>query len=450
MDQLAQQVERYCRKQGLLHRNERVLVALSGGADSVCLLYLLRELAPAWDLELAAAHLHHGLRGREADGDLAFVQQLCQRLEIPLYEKRVDVKQIAQKLGCSLETAGRQQRYDFLQSVQKQEKFDVIATAHQKNDQAETVLMHVLRGSGGRGMAGIPPRRGMIIRPLLDVSRTQIEQYLEKNGLAYRMDSSNTSRDMTRNKVRLELLPLLKREYNPNIVQALCRTAESLRQQQMELDRQAACFFQTAVSPTKTGWKTEGKSLLAAGQAVGKLVLCQMARQELEWPHIQAIWNLLKQNQTGKGIDLPGNRRAVVSYGHLILQEAEHKPLEFCYQLQIGEKQYLAELGLWAGVQWTLEDTPEQEGHTMWYAGEPICIRSRKPGDRIRTGGMDKKVKKLLIDEKIPREERDRCPVVQVGKNIVWVYGVRHADKGPEGAKKITIWIKERETCIRT
>ncbi len=309
--------------------------------------------------------------------------------------------------------------------------------------------MHLLRGSGGRGLAGIPPRRGTIIRPLLDVSRTQIEQYLDKNGLDYRVDSSNASRDMTRNKVRLELLPLLEREYNPNVVQTLCHTAESMRQMQMELDRQAACFFQTKVRRTLKGWETENKALLMLGQAVGKLVLCKMAQQELEWPHIQAIWQILEQKQSGKGVDLPGNRRAVISYGHLVLREAEHKPLEFCYQLQIGKKQYLAELGLWAGAQWTRGDALERDGHTTWYAGGPICIRSRRPGDRIRTGGMNKKVKKLLIDEKIPREKRDKCPVVQVGENIVWIYGVRHADMCPEGSKKITIWIKEREACIR-
>ncbi len=457
-------VERYCMQQQLLVRGGRVLVALSGGADSVCLLYLLKQLQSKWQLQLAAAHLHHGLRGAEADADLVFVRELCHTLDISFYEKKVDVATFAKEQGCSVETAGRKLRYAFLEEAaqrfavetipivqrvcienQAEERHVRIATAHHKNDQAETVLMHLLRGSGGRGLAGILPKRNHIIRPLLCLTREEIEGYLKQNEIPFRTDSSNLCSDVTRNRVRLELLPHLAREYNPEIVETLCRTAEIMRQQQLEVDKQTERFLQTHVKQEGCGRRVEAETLLACGITVGHAVLCRIAGMELDWQHTQAIWQLLKQNKTGAQVDLPQNTVASLCYETLYIGPKEEKQQGFFYELRPGETCTIVEAGVIAGVEWTAEDENRQESaHIMPYQGKAVLIRSRQPGDRMRTGGKTQRVKQMMIDAKIPKNQRDRIPIVEVGGEVVWIVGLRHADAPPGGTQKIKIWIKER------
>ncbi len=471
MRQLINKVENYCVQQQLLVRGGRVLVALSGGADSVCLVHMLKQLQPKWNLQLAAAHLHHGLRGADADADAAFARKLCQTLDIPFYEKKADVAAFARQQNCSVETAGRGLRYEFFyeaarnfaaetgvaaDEIERQDTpaktaADVrIATAHHKNDQAETVLMHMLRGSGSRGLAGIPPKRDNIIRPLLCLTREEIETYLQQNGISFRTDSTNLCSDVTRNRVRLELIPKLKQDYNPEIVETLCRTAEIMRQQQTDIDKQAQQFIQNHVKQEKNGWHVAAAELLAQGMTIGHAVLCHMAGSALEWGHVQAIWRILEKNETGCQMDLPHGMTAALSYGILTVGRREKTISGFSYILRPGETCLLPEIGYAAGVDWAVEQDKRQESvHIMPYHGEPIVIRSRQPGDRIRTGGRLQRVKQMMIDAKIPRELREKIPVVEVGGDIVWVCGLRHADTPHDGTQMIKIWIKEKSTCIR-
>lgn len=471
MRQLINKVENYCVRQQLLTQGGHILVALSGGADSVCLLYLLKQLQPKWNLQLAAAHLHHGLRGADADADAAFARELCQTWKIPFYEKKADAAAFARQQGCSVETAGRGLRYAFLEEAARkfaaetgaaEEDIDgqemaakaakdvYIATAHHKNDQAETVLMHLLRGSGSRGLAGIPPKRGNIIRPLLCLTREEIEAYLQQNGIPFRTDKSNFDNDVTRNRVRLELIPQLKQDYNPEIVETLCHTAEIMRQQQTDIDKQAQQFIQTHVKTEKNGRCAAAAELLAQGMTVGHAVLCHMAGSAPEWGHVQAIWRILEKNETGCQIDLPHGMVATLSYGMLTVGAKEKTISGFSYILRPGETCVLPEAGYVAGVDWAAEQDKRQESvHIMPYHGEPVVIRSRQPGDRIRTGGQRQRVKQMMIDAKIPRELREKIPVVEVGGDIVWVHGLRHADTPYDGTPMIKIWIKEKSACIR-
>ncbi len=457
MRQLINKVENYCVQQQLLVCGGRVLAALSGGADSVCLVHMLKQLQPKWNLQLAAAHLHHGLRGADADADAAFARKLCQTLDIPFYEKKADVAAFARQQNCSVETAGRGLRYDFLEqtarnfAAETDAAADVrIATAHHKNDQAETVLMHMLRGSGSRGLAGIPPKRDNIIRPLLCLTREEIETYLQQNDISFRTDSTNLRSDVTRNRVRLELIPQLKRDYNPEIVETLCRTAEIMRQQQTDIDKQAQQFIQNHVKQEKNDRRVAAGELLAQGMTIGHAVLCHMAGSALEWGHVQAIWRILEKNETGCQMDLPHGMTATLSYGILTVGRRAKTISGFSYILRPGETCLLPELGYVAGVDWAAEQDKRQESvHIMPYHGEPIVIRSRQSGDRIRTGGRLQRVKQMMIDAKIPRELREKIPVVEVGGDIVWVYGLRHADTPHDGTPMIKIWIKEKSTCIR-
>lgn len=453
MNHIVNTVEQYCKQENLLVPGGVVLAALSGGADSVCLLYLLKQLQPKWGFHLAAAHLHHGLRGDEAEADLVFSRELCQMLHIPFYERREDVAAAAKRQKCSVETAGRQLRYAFLNDAAKQfaaetktDAADIrIATAHHKNDQAETVLMHLLRGSGVRGLAGIPPKRDCVIRPLLCLTREEIETYLAKNKLSYQTDSTNFCSDMTRNKIRLELLPLLKREYNDEIVDTLCRTAEIMRRQETEQERSAASFYEQYVAADEGENSVSVHALRALKPNVLYAVLCRMANGELQWRHMRAIQNLLAQNQTGSRVSLSQNQTASIAYGELHIGTEEEEKSEFLYSLRPGETIALKELGYTAGAAWVADgEEPNPSVHIMPYHGEPIQIRGRRQGDTIYTGGRTQRIKQMMMDAKIPRHKREQIPVVQVGDDVVWVYGLRHADTPQSSAKKIKIWIKEK------
>lgn len=221
----------------MLKKGDKVIVACSGGPDSVALLYLLNQVKKKYDLKLAVAHINHKLRGKESDEDERFVKRLARDLGLDFYAKAFEVKSIAKKKKLSIEEAAREVRYGYLNSLARRIKADKIALGHNADDQAETVLMRLIRGAGGLGLSGIPAAKGKIIRPLLEVKREEIEQFLKEADLGFRIDSTNLRKDYLRNRIRLELLPYLKRKYNPKIVDILNRTATILSAQEDYLKR---------------------------------------------------------------------------------------------------------------------------------------------------------------------------------------------------------------------
>ena len=220
-----QRVAQFCAREQLLHSGLGIVVACSGGPDSLALVEVLRQLTARYQLRLAVAHFEHGIRGAASRADALFVQEYCAAHALPCVVEAADVPAAAQAAGQSLETAGRELRYAFLERVRVERGLDVIATAHHADDQAETVLMHLLRGAGLTGLAGIQPQRGRLIRPFLSVTKQEIRAYLAAAGLTPREDVTNSEPDCLRNRVRLELLPLLRTDYNPRITQALCQLA---------------------------------------------------------------------------------------------------------------------------------------------------------------------------------------------------------------------------------
>src|SRR5688572_14674888 len=239
--QLARRVAATARAKGLLRPGDRVLAAVSGGPDSVALLSVLAALAPSWDLTLQAVHVNHGLRGAESDEDASFVAGLCDRLGVALAIERVTLAGPAgRRRGRSIQEQAREARYAAMVRVATALRTDKIALGHTADDQAETLVMWMLRGSGTAGLAGIPPSRGpLVIRPLLDVGRAEIMAYLEAQGLPFRVDSSNAKPLYLRNRVRHELLPALKR-FNPGLLGVLKRQAEILREEDLCLDQLVA------------------------------------------------------------------------------------------------------------------------------------------------------------------------------------------------------------------
>jgi tRNA(Ile)-lysidine synthase len=247
--QFQQKVLGTIRNHHLIGQGEAVVVGVSGGPDSVCLLHVLRAISDVLDIRVHAIHINHMLRAEEADTDEAYVKELCRELDVPLSIERVNIAEMAEKAGISLEEAGREARYREFAAYAAEVGASGIAVAHNRNDQAETVMMHIIRGSGTAGLAGMEFRRGAVIRPLLDISRKEIEQYCRAAGLHPRIDSSNLKSDFTRNRVRLELFPYINERFGTDIVESLCRLSGHAADDSSYLEQCAAELYLSCIDP---------------------------------------------------------------------------------------------------------------------------------------------------------------------------------------------------------
>jgi len=323
---LEMQVEKTIKNENLIKEGERVLLGLSGGPDSLCLLYILSSLQEKLKFSLKALHVNHKLRGEEADADEAFVLNCCQSLKIPIKICKIDVEGLAKKEHLTLEEAGRKARYAAFFS----ENFDKIAIAHNKDDQAETVLMRLLRGTGIHGLCAMPYKReDGLIRPLLDISRKQIESYCKENNLQPRIDKTNLEADYTRNKIRLNLIPLLEKEYNPNIKESLIRLSESAAEDDAYLQEEAKKYFlkngkKSNIDCAKISY--DAKNLRNLPLPVLKRVLAFTClnlglTEDLAAVHINSMCKALYSQKGALTIQLPKGFFAFIHKGKFILSE---------------------------------------------------------------------------------------------------------------------------------
>ncbi len=429
-------------KYQMLKPGDTVLVGVSGGADSVCLLHALHSLKTEYDIKLEAAHLNHGIRGAEAERDARFVRKLCKSLHIPCHGKTVDIPALAKEMGVSQETAGRMERYRFFRELSRDGKITVIATAHNRNDQAETLLMRVMRGCGLDGLSGIRYcRADGVIRPLLDVERTEIEGYIQENKLEFVTDSTNLEDGYTRNKIRHQLLPMME-EFNPHVVGAIAGMAETLARDGDFINGYASRLYRRIQSPLPQRKPVvldiETMGFLERSiqtRVLGYAVKDAMGKDyTLERCHLDSVLSLLDK-ETGASVSLPGGLRAAVRYGWLALETGE-EPQPFD-----GNIQYEVELGRVYDlegyqVSLTLKEMPyRQEKWEMVLDYDkvkelPLTIRTRRQGDRIAVfrDGRERKLKDFLIDQKIPASMRDRIPLLCSGDKVLAVMGVRAAE----------------------
>ncbi len=289
-------------KYGMLPVGARVLCAVSGGADSMCLLHWLNEEREARSLELFAAHFEHGLRGEESLRDADFVREACEKLGIPLTVGSGDVAAYAGREHLGLEEAARNLRYRFLEETADRLHCDRIATAHNADDNAETVLMNLCRGSGTRGLSGIPPVRGRLIRPLLQTGREEIEAYLAERGIAHVEDSSNSSGAFTRNRIRQQVLPLLKQE-NPSLLEAVSRMTELLREDERCLNDLADAFLREHFD----GSSLPTRELLQLDPAIASRVLRRLCGQGLSAERCRALLRFAENPEPGT-LEIPGKK----------------------------------------------------------------------------------------------------------------------------------------------
>jgi tRNA(Ile)-lysidine synthase len=481
---LAERVLDTIRRLALMRRGDRVLVALSGGPDSVALTRLLGELEGAGELSIAGiAHLNHGLR--EAAGeDEEFCRAMAAQRALPFRSDLVDVRALAARLGTSLEDAGRRARYELFERVATELGADVIATGHTRDDQAETFLLRLLRGAGPRGLGGIHPKtrlpaeapearrwslpaeapeaRRCVVRPLLEIGRDELRAYLASVGQVFRDDESNRDLSIPRNRVRHELLPLVSRDFSPGITDVLAREATIARQDEDRLQQEAIDLLDLIVLRNETGISGEAAVELDARalSALHPALAVRVARIAMEtvapgrfvgFDHVERLLALARDAHAEGALSLPG-QHAVRRGETLVLdsRRADAQPFSnsFRVSLSIPGEVVLAPQG-WAisatrcvrtGADHGGDTQPGQSPGTLkvecprleqTVAADglalPLAVRSRKPGDWLSPlgmGGRRKKVQDVLVDRKVPREGRDSLPlVVDSADRIVWVVG---------------------------
>ena len=418
-----------------------VIVAVSGGSDSTALLHALAQLRSALSIRLRAAHVHHGIRGREADADAEAARELASDLNIPFSLRRVDAPAHARKRGLSLETAARELRYAALEGISRRCRASRIATGHTLDDQAETVLLNCLRGAGPRGLAGIPPVRGSIIRPLIGIGRADARRYCEAQRLRYRVDRSNADPAHTRNRIRHEIIPALQR-LQPAVASHLARLAAIMRAEDEFMAAQADAALRRIAAATAQGVKLQLDSFAALSPALQRRVVRAAIAKikgdelDLELERIDAVVALALSGRTGSVIELPGGLCARRGYGNLVIGRASPatEPARGEWELPIPGEVCIPELGVRISARPTRSRRmPGNPALALLDADSlqaPLAIRARRHGDRFRPSGMSASVKlqDFFVNAKTPRGERDRIPLVLSGDEIVWVVGHRVSD----------------------
>ena len=423
----------------LFAKGDRVVVAVSGGADSVALLDLLASLGEL-ELDLVVAHLNHSLRGEESDGDEAFVRRLADRYGLPVDAVRVDVRKLGRELGLSLEEAGREARYDFLSAVARRHGAQAIALAHHADDQAETVLIRLLRGTGTTGLRAMAAKSGgCLVRPFLDVCRCDIDAYLGERGLVCRHDSSNDDAGILRNRIRHELIPSLA-TYNPAIRDRLAELARICARDEAVLEQIARASFDRVARSERGGIALDIPSCSLEPEGVRYRVYRHAVRkvkgglERIGSAHLTDIDGMVSGARPHMTLCLPDNVRVFKSYGILrFCREGDGPASGFPWQ-EIWEP---GEFLLPCGFRLTVEEVQPENARngisrdSTCIDGEaapfPWLVRTFEAGDRIVPVGMKghKKVKDLFIDEKIPMERRRRIPLLFSAGTLIWVAGVR-------------------------
>ncbi len=433
-------------------RGAKLIVGLSGGADSVALLHLLHSWQEEENWQITAVHIHHGLRGKEADEDARFAESFCASLGIPCIVKRYDVAKEAKLRRLGEEETGRILRYAGFREAAGGE--GRIAVAHHRKDQAETVLMRLCRGTGLTGLAGMAPVRGNICRPLLFCDREEIKRYCRENHILWREDATNQQEKYTRNKLRLRVLPLLE-EINPKAVVHIAETASLLAEEEEFLEQQTeASFAQVKLSSAAKEIHLSREKLQALHPAIKRRVLrkamANFLKTDVSQVQIQALEDLL-QKETGKSRDFPEGIRAENCYEALVLsRKREQKTTGFCYELPMDEEVLIPEVGIAVCASFH-EKKVEISGETCTNVFDydkikhTLFCRTRKAGDVIPLQNGRKKIKDLFIDEKIPRDRRASYPLIAMGEEVLWVPGLRvSAAAGEDEQTVLRIWIRIR------
>jgi len=434
----------YMKKYNMVEPGDKIIIGVSGGADSLALLNIFHEIKALFSLQLVAAHVHHGLRGKDADADAEFVEQICRDWQIPFYLKRADVRKLAADWGISEEEAGRRVRYEFFDQLLRDLNGQKIALGHHRDDQAETILFNLIRGTGIKGLQGMKPvREGKIIRPLLQISKEEIEQYCYEKGLKFRVDATNEENVYVRNRIRNVVIPYIKKHFNPNFSDSLVRMGDILAEE----DQFLSCYTEELFNKWATISAGEISIPLeflndcckAIRRRVIRLAVERMAgsMKDISYTHIEQILNIALDSSVGSMLDLPGNLRVKKDYEMLCFSSSKNSDSfsAFQYPIPVPGRVHIEDLNV--EITCRRVDRPDVLNRGPWciYIDSDkikgsLWVRNRRDGDRFQPLGMKgtKKLKDYFIDRKIPRDQRDAIPLVVDESNIVWVAGYQLND----------------------
>ncbi len=422
--QTLNRVLRTIKEHSLIKSGSKVLVALSGGADSVALTHILHSLSVELDITLFSAHLNHGIRGAEALRDESFALEFSKSLGIECFIKRVDIPKLSN--GISEELVGRNERYRFFDELCKNNGISYVATAHNKNDNAETLLMNFMRGATLSGLSGIPYQRGNIIRPLLDISREEIEEYCSQNNLGYVTDSTNLEEDYTRNKIRLSLIPKIKNEFNPSFVSTVTSNAQYIFDDNDYIEKITQKEYNNNVKNGRVSISYISSLHISIQKRIIYKMICHAygCSFDVSSKYTEAAYKLLAMGNSGKSVDLGNGVKARIEYDTLIISKEVSTTADFEYVLPLNEEVYIKEAGIYIKAIHT--DTDNGDCFTV-SPDTTIKVRNRRSGDVFFPSGMkgSKKIKEYFTDEKIPLSQRDKICIITFNDEIGYILGKR-------------------------
>ena len=453
------------RQNNLIQPKEKVIVAFSGGPDSVCLLHLLHELKAELDIELYAFHLNHQIRGLDAHRDAWYCLSLCDEYDIPFFVDSTDVPGYAQNMKMSLEEAARDVRYKKLFYLKSILNADKIAVAHNMDDQVETVLMRMMRGTGLYGLKGMEQLLSNgIIRPLLSVQKKEIIEELEQNGIHWQVDTTNQEDNYTRNKIRLSMIPLMEECY-PTAKENIFRMSASIREDSQYIEQNAMSFFEenhTLINSNTV--KLELDDFFDMDLAIQKrsvrysINVVLHSLKGIETVHLDSVIQLAKRYGDAQ-INLPKNLTVYKKQSALYFSTEELKEdiLSFFYELEQNETIDISEISTEIETKVLLKDKKfmlstgaYKKAFDFDKVSGRLFVRSREAGDRIKPMGLEgtKKIKNIFIDAKVPLAERNRIPIIcDEAGNILWVVGhcISEEFKIDETTKKVILITVKQE-----
>lgn len=427
-----QKVWQFIIKHGLTGEGQKVVVAVSGGIDSIALLDVVAWLRDTKKIDVVAAHVNHRLRGKESDGDEQFVRRVCAGYGIPLFTERVLTKQIAKETKRSVQETARDLRYSFFDTLQKSLDAGAVATAHNANDNAETILINLIRGSGVEGLGGIPLRRNQIVRPFLCVTRKEIERYAGKRKLRFRKDSSNTHVEYTRNYLRHTIIPRIEQRLNPLLIGTLSRTAEIFRMN--------AAFTDDALKRVHAFDPDTAQLDIGRLEQIHPYLQQMLLHRVLTGKNIEPAFETvhavlhLKESQKGAVVDLDRSFVAERIDGAILIRR-RGRPKEFEFRLE-NEGTITTDDFIFTITKSGLPDNKTKSDTSHEYIDAsllkfPVIVRNWRKGDAFIPLGMrgKKKLSDFFAEEKFSSEQKRKIPIVESGHRIVWIAGKRLDDR---------------------
>ena len=435
------------KKYNLIESNDIIVVGFSGGPDSVFLVEMLKKLKNFINFKIYLVHINHLLRGEDADSDENFSFEYAKKNNLEIFIKRIPVKEIAKEIGKTLEEVGREERYKFFSEIYKKVRATKIATAHNKDDQIETFLFRLIRGTSLQGLEGIKIKNNNVIRPISEIYKKDILEYLNKNEIQYKIDKTNFENEFTRNSIRLDLIPFIEERYNikfkDKIFSLIKEIRENNQNNSLNLSDYTDSENRIILEKTKFLSNFDKKNLLS--------LFLNKKNIEVNRNKIDEISSLIKSNGTKK-IDLDKSYRIVKDYTYLYIEDKKENCVinNNVIQVKIPSEQIFDNFKITVSTVENL-DIPKQKNQYLLDAiyNDIIEVRYRKEGDRIFLGEKhSKKIKEIFIDQKIPKDIRDRLPIFLYNNTIFWIYNVKKAyipkiNKNENKLIKVLITVEE-------